>query len=782
MNTSKRPKNASTGKAKTFVLAPRDTAFNRQLSTLMNSGGSAQKSAEMILKIIGDITSFGTISCSRTTHHGESRIEGCVKYDLVSGYRLVTVQQRGLVIFLYCGSHDDCEKWLNRHKGYKYVYNKDSKTLTPIHWDYTLNDERPPITHIPVSDIDKPLIKLLPEKYIDRLPNLSMGCSFELNNIKKVCDDRDIETFLERIENADIQTLYLNVLLALREEQITQACAHIDLYNDILVTAEKDPDAVLEALEDEQNWEDIIDLTEISPEDYSHLVSHSFEEWMLYLHPSQRRVAYEDFEGPVMLKGISGSGKTCVLVHRAKYLAEKYPEDSIGVFALNEALAELIKELLNLLCPDYVRHRIRVYSVAQICTKILRKFEPNRHLMEFDPRSTEDLDDCWREFYDRDTARKTLSPILDSLTRTHKISPEEYLRDEFTWIRSAFCDSDNGCTIPTRDSYTDPKLTPRPGRSIAFSTDWRERTLDALRQYEEYLYFGGFVDVPARSLLAVNHVEALKSTNGHSLEFRSVLIDEAQDLGTVELAILSSLAPEKVENNLFLCGDTKQQVFPKDHDIAVSGIELATRRYFRKNYRNTKQILQAGLSLINTFGDSPMDKDDEYVKVDPQLSSRESSKPLVVECKSEAECTRYISEAIASKRRLDSKPICIVTCIPPKLLQGAMERFEQRFRAEGLHPHFLKRTTKIMENRVYISDLETVKGFEFSLVIIHNCISNNIPSFSLPKDERWRDARKLYVAMTRARDELVFANAGEPSEFLKGIKSDLIWSTGRDQL
>ena len=67
-------------------------------------------------------------------------------------------------------------------------------------------------------------------------------------------------------------------------------------------------------------------------DDYS-----QFQEWMVYLHPDQKRVAETDFDRPVVLTGVSGSGKTCVLIHRARYLAKKYPTERIGILTLNRS-------------------------------------------------------------------------------------------------------------------------------------------------------------------------------------------------------------------------------------------------------------------------------------------------------------------------------------------------------------------------------------------------------------------------------------------------------------
>ena len=52
----------------------------------------------------------------RLTKFGERRIEGCQKYDLGSGYRLVYVKEREHYVFLFVGSHDDCDRWLTNNK------------------------------------------------------------------------------------------------------------------------------------------------------------------------------------------------------------------------------------------------------------------------------------------------------------------------------------------------------------------------------------------------------------------------------------------------------------------------------------------------------------------------------------------------------------------------------------------------------------------------------------------------------------------------------------------
>lgn len=51
-----------------------------------------------------------------TTHNGERRIKGCIKYNLGSGYRLLTFRQKADVYVLFVGGHDDCDRWLENNR------------------------------------------------------------------------------------------------------------------------------------------------------------------------------------------------------------------------------------------------------------------------------------------------------------------------------------------------------------------------------------------------------------------------------------------------------------------------------------------------------------------------------------------------------------------------------------------------------------------------------------------------------------------------------------------
>ena len=74
-----------------------------------------------------------------------------------------------------------------------------------------------------------------------------------------------------------------------------------------------------------------------------------------------------------------------------------------------------------------------------------------------------------------------------------------------------------------------------------------------------------------------------------------------------------------------------------------------------------------------------------------------------------------------------------------------------------------------------MSTLQDLKGFEFKHVIVVGCGDRIFPFEGVHKDEKWRDALRLYVTMTRARDQihLIYNDEQKPSEFISSM-GDLV--------
>ena len=659
--------------------------------------------------------------------------------------------------------------------------NKRTKRLTPI---YELQagsglppsgrqhiHETPLLEKLPDEELD--LLKLRPRdlRRLDRLTTMSSDSEL-LDAVTTVATDEEHADFI------------LSLLIALKEQAPEQAVALVRKFRGDAVLVQDDPALLGEALHADENVDDVVNLRDLSEEELGHLLSgEEFDDWMLYLHPDQRRIVDERFPGPALLRGVSGSGKTCVIVHRAKVLAERYGSGRVGVFTLNSALAELIGHLADRLCTSTIRARIDVLGMDELCRRIVRHYEPTHQLQVHDPRSDELLEDSWVDSFGRAEQQELLGPIIRSLRETYGLDPQRYVRDEFIWVRSAFRGVREGAEgFWGREAYLDPARSRRHGRSVTFSKNWRERVLSALEFYEEWLRAGEFVDHAELSLLAQRYVPELRRGT-HPFRYRSILVDEDQDLGAVELQILAAMCDQQ-EDSLFFAGDMSQQVYPKYHSFRAAGIELAKQRYFRKNYRNTREILEAATGVLARHGNLQGGAQGLERSLDPIYSARHSAKPLVVACKSELQELAYVQFHISQMWTIQNTPapVCIVVCGYREDDERALRAIQASYKQHGLTVELLQRDSRIKPRTVYLSALETVKGFEFPLVLITRCMDRYLPNPTLPEGEAWRDARRLYVAMTRARDELVLTHAGRVSSLIGDGQESFLWRSAADEM
>ena len=76
-----------------------------RLRQLLRDGGPHGRAAQKAIEI-QDWLQRDVDLRSQATDHGETRIKGCVKYDLGNGFRLITVRRGDSVVLLTLGSHD----------------------------------------------------------------------------------------------------------------------------------------------------------------------------------------------------------------------------------------------------------------------------------------------------------------------------------------------------------------------------------------------------------------------------------------------------------------------------------------------------------------------------------------------------------------------------------------------------------------------------------------------------------------------------------------------------
>ena len=95
-----------------------DPKLEKQMGVLRRAGKKGMLAAQQADAIIDRLQAepVPAVEVATTTRHGELRIRGCIKYDLGSGYRLVTFKRGGDLFILYVGTHDDCHRWIENNR------------------------------------------------------------------------------------------------------------------------------------------------------------------------------------------------------------------------------------------------------------------------------------------------------------------------------------------------------------------------------------------------------------------------------------------------------------------------------------------------------------------------------------------------------------------------------------------------------------------------------------------------------------------------------------------
>lgn len=735
--------------------------FRRALNDLWKKGGPYQKAATEIAALltrIGDPSLGEPFRGMRLTKNGESRIRHCRKYDLNAFTRLVTIQTEGYCILLYCGDHDDCDRWIERHRGLEPVVGENNRAIVTFRSSPDLEDQRVVAGE---GHYGGKLYDRLPEDLFELLiQNVPRRTTRTLEQLDATVTENELWEIVAGIEDDDTRMAVHDVFAQLKDDRLVEAVARIKLFAGELTPLDGlDPELLPEIVDS-----DVIRRIDPTSPQYAEALkrfmrSARYRDWMLFMHPDQERLVDEDFDGSAKLTGVSGSGKTCVVVRRAVRLAEKYSGQKILVLTLNRALSQLIDELVTACATEEARQRIHVKPFFVLCQELMREFDPevDKCWNEVTWKSNEHVDEIWQEYYRCETNNfdaRAFRDVHDSLL-ARGWTPERYLREEVDWLRSALRPTERLRYLEIR----------RKGRTVNLTPQFRQKILEGAEGWEEKMRVVGVVDALGLAQALDPFLPRLRP------EYRCVLVDEVQDFGNVELGIVRALVPPG-ENDLFLCGDAAQAVTSKHQSLREVGITIpgAWSRKLALNYRNSRDVLTAAYAvLFENLTDEMMDREDFEI-LDPEYSAFSAATPLLLKGE---DFRGELNGAIAlAKEKIagnaDAKT-CIAVC--------GYSLYEISKYGDKIGIPVLDGTKNLDSGGVFLSDLEQTKGFEFDLVSVVNCAEGVLPDHTAPDEERYRDLSKLYVAMTRAKTDLVLSFSGRPSPFV--AKAEASFLTGR---
>ena len=729
--------------------------FKKFEAKLFNQGGINKNVVDefhsMLGKHSGGFEDDPIAKYLRRTKNKETRLKDCEKFVLRESYRLITQKQSNKRTMCFIGNHDTSEKFLNQSRKQELFIDEDQQ-LNSVTVTENINNYQ----NVFDSDlIELPLVDRFPTKedlnYV--LSDIPTNVALTISKFDHTTsDDEILQTILE-INNDRKQIFILDVLTELRVGDKNA------VKNRILVEkGELRPLGNEEELISVKSGDEVIVL-EVGSKEYSNWIKSYFEnanyyDWMLFTHPKQQEIVEEDFSGPTLLNGVSGSGKTCIIIKRAIRHAMKKPKKSILILTLNRSLTHLILKLIDNACPKEVRGYIDVISFFELCQDFLDIYETSDVRKLYDDvtwKLDEHIDEVWREYYrcwtNNDDA-KVLFEIHKHFN-SREIIGEKYLKDEFDWIRSRFSKKE-------RNLYLNVE---RSGRVYPILKEWRESILKGLEGWELKMSDVGIIDYLGLSSKLMDHFDEMKD------EFSHILVDEVQDFGHIELKIIRKLTKEG-QNDIFMAGDEIQKASAKFRSFNMSGLKLLQGRIrnIKKNYRNSREILEAAFSIFNNNYNSLIDNNEEFEILEPEFANFSFPQPWLINGES---FSNEISSTLTYLRVMlesDAKKRACISIVGYTLRE--LKDFCNRYNLTLLDGS-KKYTESFEETNLFVSDLEQMKGFEFDYVIILNCSEGLIPNPHFTEEENLTYLKLFYIAMTRAKEFLGISYSGKYSEWIE---------------
>jgi superfamily I DNA/RNA helicase len=217
-------------------------------------------------------------------------------------------------------------------------------------------------------------------------------------------------------------------------------------------------------------------------------------------------------------------------------------------------------------------------------------------------------------------------------------------------------------------------------------------------------------------------------------------------------------------DGLLLVGDTTQRIFTRGYSLKGLGIDIAGRGVvLRKNYRNTKQILEAAFPLVeNEWREDVAQAEVSVADAHPEFSVREGCRPIVVRCSDEAAERRFLATeigALLKYKHYSPSDICVVA-----RNKHYREMAVSTLRNANIPVHLFRDPeageVSPDQNTVRVSSLHGAKGHEFGSVFVVGVVDGVIPmKWAVDTQTVSSEAAVLYVGMTRARDLLYLSHS-----------------------
>lgn len=475
------------------------------------------------------------------------------------------------------------------------------------------------------------------------------------------------------------------------------------------------------------------------PDELTEVLGKSFVAWRVFLHPSQRRVAYRmSFNGSAQVTGGPGTGKTVVALHRVKHLLSRSADSQVLLTTFTNALARALRDnLMLLLDNDEELARVHITTVDAFANRVVR---------DHTGRSPTPITDTDERVIWRRVCRQRNLPWT-----------EQFLAQEFRHVVLAQ-------DVGNKDEYL---TVERRGRGTPLRLVRREQVWAAIEAFVAELRAVGKM---THLQICAEAAELLKKHDGH--HFEHVVVDEAQDLHPAQWRVLRAAVAEGPDD-LFITGDPHQRIYDSRVSLRSVGISVAGRSSrLRINYRSTAEILtwSTGVMGGSRVEELSGEGDDSLVGYRSLLHG---GRPQVSGYPNEEAEVAALAGRIREWIKQGVSPSEIAVCSRFNML---LDKVFDLLSAEKITALRVKDQPSAGTVGIRLATMHSMKGLEFRCVAVIGVSAKAVPfakeitPIEVDRQQHESDMLKerclLFVACTRAREALAVSWSGNESPFL----------------
>ena len=670
---------------------------------------------------------------------------------------LLKVAEKGWV-FVRSGGHDEIYNFINHSR---VVYNANTETVNIVSIE---NVGQPVITEPEKNEKPREPLKKSIFQGWDEKSLVEVGIPKEYVVFLLACTNEDDLFFLDANHGVPEEVVSLAIDLLGRTPRDFASKGP-------LTTEEKDKALV--------NWAENSGFSKFfdSPEDFEALMSGEIERWMVWPNPKQKEIINANYAGPAQVRGPAGTGKTVIALHRAAKIVEKLKNqqlsltgsaenNKIAFITFNKNLSTVFGNLYERI-PGARRGDVEFRTLDSLVYKVLSDANLRFGRYEINPIGNNAPSEREIKRLFSESFEEVIFPEIQVFSRRNDFdaqSLEDYLYAE---VESVI----DGRGIEEESEYLEVL---RLGRKYPLGQNQRRLVWKLYTHWCDILEEERKVTFSQRRKLALKELES----NGTPI-YRSVIVDEVQDLSLVGLKIICQTLGASVDNledGLLIVGDEAQRIYKNSWSLREAGINVVGRStILEKNYRNTQEILDFALAVAGEDEVIGLDEIDGVEKRINAIGAAELEggiSPKLIICKDEADQAEQISLEI--RELIDSYDVSYGEIVILFRNNKSIYHWRDLLERLGIPTADLADYDGTQQNGVQLGTLFKAKGLESKIVILPDMTNGEfLPSDREPDEEENSyqerielETNRFWVAATRARDFLLMTAVGEASDFL----------------